>query len=92
VTNQESGDQAQLRRAPKLAPFVVLGAGLGFVLTLILTSLFPSDPSIGFAALSGYFAIFGVTAGLALGIVWWLILDWRSRRRQREVRIERERN
>ena len=92
MTNQESGDQAQLRRAPKLAPFVVLGAGLGFVLTLILTSLFPSDPSIGFAALSGYFAIFGVTAGLALGIVWWLILDWRSRRRQREVRIERERN
>jgi len=92
VTNQESGDQAQLRRAPKLAPFVVLGGGLGFVLTLILTSLFPSDPSIGFAALSGYFAIFGVTAGLALGIVWWLILDWRSRRRQREVRIERERN
>ena len=92
MTNQESGDQAQLRRAPKLAPFVVLGGGLGFVLTLILTSLFPSDPSIGFAALSGYFAIFGVTAGLALGIVWWLILDWRSRRRQREVRIERERN
>ena len=92
MTNQESGDQAQLRRAPKLAPFVVLGAGLGFVLTLILTSLFPSDPSIGFAALSGYFAIFGVTAGLALGIVCWLILDWRSRRRQREVRIERERN
>ena len=92
MTNQESGDQAQLRRAPKLAPFVVLGAGLGFVLTLILTSLFPSDPSVGFAALSGYFAIFGVTAGLALGIVWWLILDWRSRRRQRDVRIERERN
>jgi hypothetical protein len=92
VANRNDSEEAQLRRAPKLATFVVLGAGIGFIVTLVLTSLFPADPSIGFAALSGYFALFGVTGGITLGILWWLILDWRSRRRQRSVRIEREKN
>ena len=92
MAQQTEGEDAQLRRAPKLAPFVVLGGGAGLIATLALTSLFPADPTIGIATLSGYFSIFGVTAGLTIGILWWLILDWRSRRRQRNVRIEREKN
>jgi hypothetical protein len=92
VAKKDDGELVSIRRAPKLAPFVVLGAGLGFIITLALTSFFPSDPTIGFAALSGYFSIFGVTAGITIGILWWLILDLRSRRREKQVRMEREKN
>ena len=92
MAKKEDGELVSIRRAPKLAPFVVLGAGLGFIITLALTSLFPSDPTIGFAALSGYFALFGVTAGLTIGILWWLILDRRSRKREKQVRMGREKN
>lgn len=79
-----------VRRAPKLAPFVVIGVGAGFVITMILTSLYPSDPTVGFAALAGYFSLFGVSIGLALGIGVWLVLDRRSKKRERQVRMSRE--
>ena len=92
MAKKDDGELVSVRRAPKLAPFVVLGAGLGFIITLALTSIFPSDPTIGFVALSGYFSIFGVTLGITIGIVWWLILDRRSRKREKQVRMERETN
>ena len=92
MAKKDDGQLVSIRRAPKLAPFVVLGAGLGFIITLTLTSFFHSDPTIGFASLSGYFSIFGVTAGITLGILWWLILDLRSRKREKQVRMEREKN
>lgn len=82
----------KVRRAPKLAPFVVIGMGVGFTITVVLTALFPSDPTIGFGTLAGYFSIFGTSAGLAIGLIVWLVLDRRSKKREKEVRVERQTN
>ena len=81
---------AQLRRSPKLSAFVALSAVLGFFVTLILTGLYPADPTLGFATLFAYFALYGVTGTVALGIVLWLVLDLRSRKKATEVTVERD--
>jgi hypothetical protein len=75
-----------------MAPFVILGIAGGFTLTVVLTALFPSDPGIGFSALAGYFSIFGVAGGLAIGLGIYLILDRRSRKRSTDVTVTREKN
>jgi hypothetical protein len=86
----ESQDNATMRRAPKMPVFLVVGAGLGAIVTFILTALYPSDPQVGFGALFGYFLLYGIPAGLVLGAVVGLILDRRSRRRATAVVVERE--
>lgn len=83
--------QATVRRAPKIGVFLVVGAVLGALVTLILTSLFPADPKVGFAASYAYFLIYGVPAGVLLGALIGLALDWRSRRRARTVTVEHQR-
>lgn len=90
--SEKPGEQEpmELRRAPRFAPFAALGIALGLIGTIIATSLFPVDPSVGFSVLVGYFSLFGVSAGLAIGLVWWLILDWRSKRRARRIRAQKE--
>lgn len=83
-------EEVRVRRAPKLAPFVLLGVAVGLIGTLLATSFFPADPSVGFAVLAGYFSLYGVTAGLAAGILVWLILDRRSKRDEKRARAQRE--
>jgi hypothetical protein len=88
-----SGDdthEVQLRRSPKLVAFVLIFGLIGFFGTLIVTGLYPADPSIGFLALFGYFALFGVTASVGVGILLWLLLDLRSRKRAKTVRMKNE--
>ena len=80
----------RVRRAPKLAPFVLLGVAVGLIGTLLATSFFPADPSVGFAVLAGYFSLYGVTAGLVLGILVWLVLDRRSKREEKSARARRD--
>jgi hypothetical protein len=82
--------EVRIRRAPKLPVFLVLGAFVGALVTLILTSLFPADKAVGFAASAGYFLLFGIPAGIVLGAVVGLILDRVSVRRSRTVTVERE--
>ena len=82
--------EVRIRRAPKLGIFLLLGAVVGALVTLILTSLFPADPAIGFAASFGYFLLFGAPAGAALGAVIGLIIDRVSIARARTVTVERE--
>ena len=82
--------EVRIRRAPKLSVFLVLGAFVGALVTLILTSQFTADPAVGFAATAGYFLLFGVPAGIALGAAVGLILDAVSRRRAKTVMAERE--
>jgi hypothetical protein len=89
-SSSESKRPAQLRRSPKLSAFVALSAVVGFFVTLILTGLFPADPSLGFATLFAYFALYGITGTVALGIVVWLIVDLRSRKKATEVTLERD--
>jgi hypothetical protein len=79
-----------IRRAPKIPAFLIVGGGLGAIVTFVLTALFPVDPLVGFAALFGYFALFGVTGGVLLGALVALILDRIATRRARTARVMRE--
>jgi hypothetical protein len=94
VSDQEpQGDvtgEARIRRAPRIGRFLFLGAAVGLIGTLILTSLYPADPNVGFPALFGYFALYGVPIGVALGAVLALVLDRMSVRRARTVTVERD--
>ncbi len=69
---------------------MVVGGGVGAIVTFILTAIFPADPNIGFVALFAYFALFGITAGVLLGAAVALLLDRRSMRRAVDARAERE--
>jgi hypothetical protein len=86
----EPAEHATIRRAPKLSMFMVVGGGLGAVVTFILTAIYPVDPQVGFGALLGYFMLYGIPAGIVLGAVVGLILDRRSRRSATGVSVERE--
>ncbi len=77
-----------VRRAPKFGAFMLVGAVLGAIATLILTSLFPVDPAIGFLPLFGYFALFGIVIGGVVGALVAIILDRVGRRRARLAQAE----
>ncbi len=83
--------RATVRRAPKLGVFLVVGAALGALVTLVLTSLFPADENVGFAATYAYFLVYGIPVGLLVGGLIGLAFDRRSRRRAREVDVEHQR-
>jgi hypothetical protein len=85
-----SESEVSIRRAPRVGVFLVLGAVLGALVTLILTSLFPSDPNVGFAASYAYFCLFGIPAGLLLGALVAIVLDVVSTRRARTVTVARD--
>ena len=80
--------QVKVRRAPKFPAFIIVGGGIGAIVTFVLTNLFPVDPNVGFGALFGYFALFGVAAGAVLGALLAIILDRRATRCAREVDVE----
>ena len=82
--------QVRVRRAPKISAFMVVGGLIGFLATLVVTTLYPADPLVGYAALLGYFSLYGVTAGVLLGAITAMVLDRRSQRRARTVDAERE--
>ncbi|WP_309620775.1 hypothetical protein [Salinibacterium sp.] len=81
-------EQVTVRRAPKISVFLVVGGGVGAIVTFILTSLFPVDPLVGFGPLFAYFALFGVTGGVLLGALLALVIDRRSRKRARPAEAE----
>jgi hypothetical protein len=80
--------EVSVRRAPKVPVFLVLGALFGFFVTLVLVSLFPTDPTIGFPATFGYFLLYGVPAGVVLGALLALVLDRVSVRRAKNITVE----
>lgn len=79
---------ATVRRAPRFGAFIVVGGLLGFLVTAIVTMQFPADPAVGLLATVGYFSIFGISAGIALGALVAIVLDRRSRRRSRRATVE----
>lgn len=81
--------QVSIRRAPKISVFLILGALVGFLGTLILTALQPADPAIGFMPLFGYFCIYGVPTGIVLGAVVAVLFDRSSSRRAKILPAER---
>ena len=80
--------RVSIRRSPRLSAFVVVFGLVGFFGTLILTSLYDVDPTLGFATLFAYFSLYGITGSIALGIVLWLILDIRSKKKATEAIME----
>ena len=85
-----SESEVSIRRAPRIGVFLVLGAVLGAVVTLVLTSLFEADPSVGFLASFAYFCLYGIPAGVLLGGLIALVLDRVSIRRSRTVTVVRD--
>jgi len=77
------------RRAPRARSFVLLGIAVGVVAVLAVSSLFPPDPALGAGLVSGYFLLWGVVVGLVVGLVSWLAADRLSKRRAKEVIVQR---
>ena len=77
----------RIRRAPKFSVFLVIGALVGVLVSLVLTASFPIDPTVGFGPTFGYFAIYGFVGGLLLGSIVALIFDRVLRRGARTVRV-----
>lgn len=88
--SKQTTDEMTVRRAPKIPAFMIVGGGIGAIVTFVLTGLFPADPSVGFGALFAYFALYGVTAGVLLGAVVGVILDRRATKRAKTVTVETE--
>ena len=90
MSNTPETSQVTVRRAPKYPAFMIVGGGIGAIVTFILTASFPVDPAVGFAALFGYFALFGVPAGVVVGAVLAMLFDRASLRRAKSVQAEVE--
>lgn len=86
--NAPETEKATVRRAPKFPAFMIVGGGVGAIVTFVLTNLYPVDPAIGFFPLFGYFALFGVTGGVVLGALLAMILDRIATRRAKAVEVE----
>ena len=69
MADAQSHDQERvaLRRSPKLSAFVLVSIVVGFFATLILTGLYPADPSVGFTTLFAYFALYGIAGTVGGG-------------------------
>lgn len=90
MSEQPETEQARVRRAPKYPAFMIVGGGIGAIVTFILTGLFPADPNVGFGALFAYFSLYGVSAGVVLGAIFAIVLDRVLARRSANVVLERE--
>ncbi|GLJ61762.1 MULTISPECIES: potassium transporter Trk [Microbacterium] len=91
-------DVAKVRRAPKYSVFAALGAAVGIIAALILSTVFDGtgeaspftkvvySPSQAF----GFIMLWCVPAGVLLGMLVALVLDWTIGRRTREVHVAHE--
>ena len=80
---QLTESEVSIRRAPRLARFLILGAGLGAVVAFVFTALAPPEKDVAFGTVFGFLLV--VPVGLALGAVVAVLLDRRSLRRATTV-------
>ena len=81
--------EVSIRRAPKVPVFLVLGGLIGGIVSAAITSAFPIDEKVGYAATVGYFLLYGIPIGIVLGALLALVLDRLSVRRARTIVAER---
>lgn len=92
-------ETAHVRRSPRYAIFIVVGAALGILAALVLTFAFgdgdatSSSTNVTYSAsqVFGFVCLVCIPAGIAVGAVVALLLDRRFSRRTRAVRIDHER-
>ncbi|QQD76724.1 hypothetical protein I8920_02855 [Curtobacterium sp. YC1] len=88
-----SPDEVTIRRAPKFGVFIVGGAVLGFLATLVVVSLTMNlpgqDDDTSFGGLVGYFSLWGVTIGAFVGAVVAVVFDRVYARRAARLTAER---
>jgi hypothetical protein len=95
VSAKTAPEMARVRRAPKYGVFAALGVAAGIVAALILSSVFSgtSDPSpftqvtYSQSQTFGFILLWCVPAGVLLGMLVALVLDWTVGRSTREVRV-----
>jgi hypothetical protein len=83
-------ETVRVRRAPRLANFVIAGAIVGVIVALVLTFAFPLDGDFGAAQVFGFLLLASVPVFGVIGVAIALVLDRVSRRRAREAEIEIE--
>jgi hypothetical protein len=92
-------ESVRVRRAPKYAVFLAVGAALGLVVAMILTFVFNGtgdvSPNTGLVytqtQVFGFLALICITVGVVVGAVVALILDRVLARRAHAVTVDRER-
>jgi drug/metabolite transporter (DMT)-like permease len=94
--SQDHIETVRVRRAPKISVFLILGAGLGVLVAMILTFAFngtsEASPNTGVeysqSQVFGFLVLVCAPIGLALGGIVALIFDRRSRRHTHEVTVD----
>ncbi|MCB4209021.1 MFS transporter [Arthrobacter sp. UM1] len=79
--------QARVRTAPRIMPFVGLGAVLGILVALFSAMLGPGSEDYSRGAAFGYFAMLFGMIGAGVGALAALILDRISLKRSESVRL-----
>ncbi|MEU1971862.1 potassium transporter Trk [Microbacterium sp. NPDC019599] len=91
-------ERVRVRRAPKFSVFLILGAALGLLVAMILTFAYDGtanqSPNTGLVystgQVFGFLSLICVAIGLAVFGTVALLLDRASRRKAREVTVDRE--
>ncbi|KTR05335.1 hypothetical protein [Curtobacterium luteum] len=90
-----TSDEVTIRRAPKFGVFIIGGAVLGFLVTLVVVSATMNldrgdqQETASFGSLVGYFSLWGVTLGAFVGAVVAVVLDRVFARRASALTAER---
>jgi len=89
-----TSDEVTIRRAPKFGVFIIGGAVLGFLATLVVVTLTMDidrgdEQDASFGTLVGYFSLWGVTLGALVGAIAAVVLDRVLARRAARLTAER---
>lgn len=90
-----TSDEVTIRRAPKFGVFILGGAVVGFLVTLVVVSATmdidrgDQQETASFGSLVGYFSLWGVTLGAFVGAVVAVVLDRVFARRAAALTAER---
>jgi hypothetical protein len=77
-----------VRRSPRYFRFMLLGALVGVVVTLVLTFSFPEQPQYSRMQVFGFVGVIAAAIGIALGALVAMLVDRLSTRRSKVVTMQ----